>query len=62
MDLAFNPKDANTFLSACPPASIGESKYGPSVHPPPYFSMEAHEKGVNYVDFHHGADKPYDHR
>jgi len=23
------------------------------------FTMEAHDKGVNYVDFYPGADKPY---
>ncbi|KAG6373966.1 hypothetical protein JVT61DRAFT_6132 [Boletus reticuloceps] len=35
MDIAFNPKDANTFM------------------------MDAHDKGVNYVDFYSGPDRPY---
>jgi coatomer subunit beta' len=27
--------------------------------PNPNFTMDAHEKGVNYVDFYPGADRPY---
>ena len=56
MNLAFNPKDANTFLSACLDRTVKMWSLGSST---PNFSMEAHEKGVNYVDFYPGADKPY---
>ena len=56
MNLAFNPKDANTFLSACLDRTVKMWSLGSST---PNFSMEAHDKGVNYVDFYPGADKPY---
>jgi WD40 repeat protein len=54
MNLAFNPKDANTFLSACLDRTIKMWSLGSST---PNFSIEAHEieaydKGVNYVDFY----------
>ncbi|KAK0190304.1 coatomer protein [Armillaria mellea] len=50
MNLAFNPKDSNTFASAC---------LDRTVRPTANFTMDAHDKGVNYVDFYPGADKPY---
>ncbi|KAF8165977.1 coatomer protein [Crassisporium funariophilum] len=56
MNLAFNPKDANTFVSACLDRTVKMWSLGSST---PNFSMEAHDKGVNYVDFYPGADKPY---
>jgi coatomer subunit beta' len=56
MNLAFNPKDTNTFLSACLDRTVKMWSLGSST---PNFSMEAHEKGVNYVDFYLGADIPY---
>jgi len=56
MNLAFNPKDANTFVSACLDRTV---KMWSITSSTPNFTMEAHDKGVNYVDFYPGADKPY---
>jgi coatomer subunit beta' len=58
MGLAFNPKDTNTFASACLDRTVKLWTIGGSSTP--NFTLEAHEtKGVNYVDFYPGADKPY---
>ena len=56
MNLAFSPKDPNTFASACLDRTVKMWSLGSST---PNFTMEAHDKGVNYVDFYPGADKPY---
>ncbi|KAF5321564.1 hypothetical protein D9619_000090 [Psilocybe cf. subviscida] len=56
MNLAFNPKDPNTFVSACLDCTVKMWSLGASTA---NFTMDAHEKGVNYVDFYPGADKPY---
>ncbi|KAF8642799.1 hypothetical protein AX16_009432 [Volvariella volvacea WC 439] len=56
MNLAFNPKDTNTFASACLDRTVKMWSIG---SPTANFTMEAHDKGVNYVDFYPGADKPY---
>ncbi|KAJ3513632.1 hypothetical protein NLJ89_g2841 [Agrocybe chaxingu] len=56
MNLAFNPKDSNTFVSACLDRTVKMWSLGSSTA---NFTMEAHDKGVNYVDFYPGADKPY---
>ncbi|PPR04845.1 hypothetical protein CVT24_007233 [Panaeolus cyanescens] len=56
MNLVFNPKDTNTFASACLDRTVKMWSLG---SPQANFTMEAHEKGVNYVDFYPGADKPY---
>ncbi|KAJ8518398.1 hypothetical protein ONZ45_g4537 [Pleurotus djamor] len=56
MNLAFNPKDTNTFVSACLDRTVKMWSIG---SPSANFTMEAHEKGVNYVEFYPGADKPY---
>ena len=56
MNLAFNPKDSNTFASSCLDRTVKLWSLG---SPSPNFTMEAHEKGVNYIDFYPGADKPY---
>jgi len=56
MNLAFNPKDSNTFASACLDRTVKLWSIG---SPTANFTMDAHEKGVNYVDFYPGADKPY---
>lgn len=56
MNLAFNPKDPNTFASACLDRTVKMWSIGTSTA---NFTMDAHEKGVNYVDFYPGADKPY---
>lgn len=56
MNLAFNPKDGNTFASSCLDRTVKMWSLGARE---PNFTMEAHDKGVNYVDFYPGADKPY---
>ncbi|KNZ72668.1 Coatomer subunit beta', partial [Termitomyces sp. J132] len=56
MNLAFNPKDSNTFASACLDRTVKMWSIG---SPTANFTMDAHEKGVNYVDFYPGSDKPY---
>ncbi|KAF8595407.1 coatomer protein [Ceratobasidium sp. AG-I] len=56
MNIAVNPKDNNTFASACLDRTVKIWSLG---SPTPNFTMEAHEKGVNYVEYYHGADKPY---
>lgn len=56
MSLAFNPKDSNTFASACLDHTVKVWSLG---SPTPNFTLEAHDKGVNYVDYYHGGDKPY---
>ncbi|KAI0065970.1 coatomer protein [Artomyces pyxidatus] len=56
MNIAVNPKDTNTFASSCLDRTVKIWSLGSSV---PNFTMEAHEKGVNWVEFYPGADKPY---
>lgn len=56
MNIAVNPKDSNTFASACLDRTVKMWSLGSSA---PNFTMEAHDKGVNYVEFYPGADKPY---
>lgn len=57
MSLAFNPKDPNTFASACLDHTVKIWSLGNSV---PNFTLNAHEtKGVNYVSYYPQSDKPY---
>lgn len=56
MNLAFNPKDTNTFASACLDRTVKMWSIGA---PTANFTMDCHEKGVNYVEFYPGTDKPY---
>lgn len=56
MSLAVNPKDSNTFASACLDHTVKVWSLGSAQA---NFSLEAHEKGVNYVEYYHGGDKPY---
>lgn len=57
MFLAINPKDTNTFASACLDRTVKIWSLGSST---PNFTLEAHEqKGVNYVDYYPHSDKPY---
>jgi coatomer subunit beta' len=56
MSITVNPKDANTFASACLDRTV---KMWSLASPTPNFSLDAHDKGVNCVDFYPGADKPY---
>ncbi|KAG1738747.1 coatomer WD associated region-domain-containing protein [Suillus lakei] len=56
MNITFNPKDSNTFASACLDRTV---KMWSLASPTANFTMDAHDKGVNYVDFYPGSDKPY---
>ena len=56
MNLAFNPKDANTFASSCLDKTVKVWSLG---SPVANFTFEAHDRGVNYVEYYHGGDKPY---
>ncbi|KAF2725754.1 Coatomer, beta' subunit [Polychaeton citri CBS 116435] len=57
MGLAINPKDGNTFASACLDRTVKIWSLGSST---PNFTLDAHEtKGVNHVDYYPQSDKPY---
>lgn len=56
MSIAFNPKDPNTFASASLDKLIKVWSLGSGTA---NFTLEGHEKGVNWVDYYHGADRPY---
>jgi coatomer subunit beta' len=56
MAIAFNPKDSNTFASACLDRTVKVWSLG---SPTANFTLDAHDKGVNYVEYYHGGDKPY---
>ncbi|CAN6819556.1 unnamed protein product, partial [Brassica oleracea] len=56
MQVVFNPKDTNTFASASLDRSIKIWNLG---SPDPNFTLDAHQKGVNCVDYFTGGDKPY---
>ena len=56
MQIAFNPKDNNTFATASLDRTLKVWNLGSNVA---NFTLEGHEKGVNCVDYYHGSDKPY---
>jgi coatomer subunit beta' len=57
MSVAFNPKDTNTFASACLDRTVKIWNLGSNT---PNFTLEAHEtKGVNAVDYYPHSDKPH---
>jgi coatomer subunit beta' len=56
MNIAVNPKDTNTFASSCLDRTVKMWSLG---SPNANFTMDAHDKGVNCVDFYPGADRPY---
>ncbi|KAE8270045.1 hypothetical protein A4X09_0g2285 [Tilletia walkeri] len=56
MNLAFNPKDSNTFASSCLDRTVKVWSLGSSQA---NYTLDAHDKGVNYVEYYHGSDKPY---
>ncbi|KAI8819362.1 coatomer WD associated region-domain-containing protein, partial [Fimicolochytrium jonesii] len=56
MQVNFNPKDGNTFASACLDRTIKVWSLG---SPTPNYTLEGHDKGVNCVDYYYGGDKPY---
>ena len=58
MSLAINPKDTNTFASACLDRTVKIWSLGGSGTA--NLTLEAHDtKGVNHVDYYPAADKPY---
>lgn len=58
MSLAINPKDTNTFASACLDRTVKIWSLGGGGGA--NFTLEAHDtKGVNHVDYYPAADKPY---
>lgn len=57
MYLAFNPKDPNTFASACLDGTVKIWSLGSSS---PNLTFMAHEtRGVNFVEYYPHPDKPY---
>eukprot|EP00897_Mesotaenium_endlicherianum_P002794 jgi/Mesen1/2542/ME000161S01590 len=56
MQVAFNPKDTNTFASASLDRTIKIWGLG---SPDPNFTLEGHSKGVNCIDYFTGGDRPY---
>eukprot|EP01107_Rhizomastix_libera_P000616 TRINITY_DN111_c0_g1_i1.p1 TRINITY_DN111_c0_g1~~TRINITY_DN111_c0_g1_i1.p1 ORF type:complete len:913 (-),score=245.43 TRINITY_DN111_c0_g1_i1:52-2769(-) len=56
MQIAFNPKDPNTFATASLDRTV---KVWGLNSPNAYFTLEGHEKGVNCVDYLADGDKPY---
>ncbi|CAH6721863.1 coatomer subunit beta' [[Candida] jaroonii] len=57
MSANFNPKDPNTFASACLDRTVKIWSLGSSV---PNFTMVTHDaKGVNFADYYPQSDKPY---
>ncbi|KAF9910337.1 Coatomer subunit beta' [Linnemannia zychae] len=56
MCITINPKDTNTFASACVDGTVKVWSLGSSVA---NFTLDGHEKGVNWVDYYYGGEKPY---
>ncbi|KAL8139428.1 hypothetical protein V2J09_005449 [Rumex salicifolius] len=56
MQVTFNPKDTNTFASASLDRTIKIWNLGST---DPNFTLDAHMKGVNCVDYFTGGDKPF---
>ncbi|KAK9066084.1 hypothetical protein SSX86_015486 [Deinandra increscens subsp. villosa] len=56
MQVTINPKDTNTFASASLDRTVKIWNLG---SPDPNFTLDAHLKGVNCVDYFTGGDKPY---
>ncbi|OAY67498.1 Coatomer subunit beta'-1 [Ananas comosus] len=56
MQVCFNPKDTNTFASASLDRTVKIWNLG---SPDPNFTLDAHLKGVNCVDYFTGGDRPY---
>lgn len=54
MQVTCNPKDTNTFASASLDRTIKIWNVG---SPDPDFTLDAHLKGVNWVDYFTGRDK-----
>jgi coatomer subunit beta' len=52
MNITFNPKDSNPFASACLDWTI---KMWSLASPTANFTIDAHDKGINYVNFYPGS-------
>ncbi|WAQ85728.1 hypothetical protein PtA15_6A357 [Puccinia triticina] len=51
MNLAFNPKNSNTFASSCLDHTVKVWSLGSHTA---NFNLDAHKKGSNYVQYYHG--------
>ncbi|KAE8179665.1 hypothetical protein CF328_g9403 [Tilletia controversa] len=49
-------QDSNTFASSCLDRTVKVWSLGSSQA---NYTLEVHDKGVNYVEYYHGSDKPY---
>lgn len=56
MQVTFNPKDSNTFASASLDRTVKIWNLG---SPEANFTLEAHQKGVNCVEYFTGGDRPH---
>ncbi|KAI8053345.1 coatomer WD associated region-domain-containing protein [Syncephalis plumigaleata] len=56
MKIVINPKDVNTFASASQDKTIKVWSLGADT---PNYTLEGHDKGLNYVDYYQGNEKPY---
>ncbi|CAN6654675.1 coatomer subunit beta' [Trichomonascus vanleenenianus] len=57
MYVAFNPKDPNTFASACLDRTVKIWSLGSST---PNFTLDTHDsRGLNFVEYYPQSDKPY---
>ncbi|BHF84737.1 Coatomer subunit beta' [Sparganum proliferum] len=56
MQLVINPKDNNTFATGSLDKTVKVWSLG---SPQANFTLEGHDRGVNCVDYHPSADKPY---
>ncbi|WBW73864.1 coatomer beta' subunit [Schizosaccharomyces osmophilus] len=56
MSLAINPKDTNTFASCCLDGTVKVWNFG---SPVANFTLQAHDRVVNYVSYYPAGDKPY---
>ncbi|KAJ1658998.1 Coatomer subunit beta' [Dispira simplex] len=56
MALAINPKDSNTFASACLDKTVKVWSLGAPVA---NYTLEGHTKGVNCLGYYYGNDRPY---
>ncbi|KAL9647775.1 hypothetical protein ABK040_001362 [Willaertia magna] len=57
MNVVFNPKDTNLFASCSLDGLIRIWNIYHSDQP--NFTLQGHEKGINFIDFYYGQDKPF---
>jgi coatomer subunit beta' len=56
MKIVFNPKDLNTFASASQDRTVKVWSLNSET---PNYTLEGHDKGLNYVDYYYGNEKPF---